>query len=35
MKHLTQAMRQKAIEIVNVLLEENYEEGRAIADGIA
>jgi len=31
MKHLTEEVRQKAIEIANALLEENYEEGRAIA----
>lgn len=31
MKHLTEEVRQKAIEIANALLEENYDEGRAIA----
>ncbi len=31
MKNLTAEVRDKAIEIANALLEEGYEEGRAIA----
>lgn len=31
MKNLTAEVRQKAIDIANALLEEKYEEGRAIA----
>jgi uncharacterized protein YdaT len=31
MKNLTPEVRQKAIEIANALLEDKYEEGRAIA----
>ncbi|MGE5660518.1 MAG: DUF2188 domain-containing protein [Actinomycetota bacterium] len=30
MKNLTPEVRKKAIEIANALLEENYEEGKAI-----
>lgn len=35
MKNLTKEVRNKAIEIANALLEEGYEEGRAIAIGTA
>ena len=35
MKNLTPEVRNKAIEIANALLEESYEEGRAIAIGTA
>ena len=35
MKNLTPDVRNKAIEIANALLEEGYEEGRAIAIGTA
>jgi len=35
MTNLTPEVRSKAIEIANALLEEGYEEGRAIAIGIA
>ncbi|WP_235848361.1 DUF2188 domain-containing protein [Litchfieldia alkalitelluris] len=35
MKNLTENIRNKAIEISNTLLEEGYEEGRAIAIGIS
>ncbi|MGH2413090.1 MAG: DUF2188 domain-containing protein [Microcystaceae cyanobacterium] len=35
MKNLTAEVRDKAIEIANALLEEGYEEGRAIAIGTA
>ncbi|MUG64850.1 hypothetical protein GNP94_02390 [Paenibacillus campinasensis] len=31
MKNLKPRVRKKAVEIANALLEENYEEGRAIA----
>lgn len=31
MKNLTVEVRRKAIEIANALLEEDYEEGKAIA----
>ncbi|MEK3730925.1 MULTISPECIES: hypothetical protein [Paenibacillus] len=31
MKYLKPRVRKKAVEIANALLEENYEEGRAIA----
>jgi uncharacterized protein YdaT len=31
MKNLTAPVREKAVEIANALLEEGYEEGRAIA----
>ena len=34
MKNLDPRVRGKAIEIANALLEENYEEGRAISIGI-
>ncbi|MBI2829830.1 MAG: hypothetical protein HYX81_01580 [Chloroflexi bacterium] len=35
MKNLDPAVRRKAIEIANALLEEGYDEGRAIAIVIA
>ena len=35
MKNLTAEVREKAIEIANALLEEDYEEGKAIAIAIA
>lgn len=35
MKNLTPEVRNKAIEIANALLEQGYEEGRAIAIGTA
>lgn len=35
MKHLPATVREKAIEIANALLEEGYDEGRAIRIGIA
>lgn len=35
MKNLDARVRNKAIEIANALLEEGYEEGRAIAIGTA
>lgn len=35
MKNLSEPVRHKAIEITNRLLEDNYEEGRAISIGIA
>jgi uncharacterized protein YdaT len=35
MKNLTAEVRNKAIEIANALLNEGYEEGRAIAIGTA
>jgi len=35
MKNLPEAVRSKAIEIANALLEEGEEEGRAIRVGIA
>lgn len=35
MKNLSETVRHKAIEITNRLLEDNYEEGRAISIGIA
>lgn len=35
MKHLTEEVRDKAIEIANALLDEGYEEGKAIAIGTA
>ncbi|GAA0135731.1 hypothetical protein YSY43_25710 [Paenibacillus sp. YSY-4.3] len=35
MKKLDTRVRNKAIEIANALLEEGYEEGRAIAIGTA
>lgn len=35
MKNLTAEVRGKAIEIANALLEENYEEGRAIPIAIS
>ena len=35
MSHLAQPVRDKAIEIANALLEEGYEEGRAIRIAIA
>ncbi|MHB9024899.1 MAG: DUF2188 domain-containing protein [Armatimonadota bacterium] len=35
MKNLTPEVRNKAIEIANALLEDGYEEGRAIAIGTA
>jgi uncharacterized protein YdaT len=31
MKNLTEPVRNKAVEIANALLDEGYEEGRAIA----
>ncbi|RJS60188.1 DUF2188 domain-containing protein [Bacillus sp. PK3_68] len=34
MKNLPQQVREKAIEIANALLDENYDEGRAIAIAI-
>lgn len=34
MKNLPEPVRAKAIEIANALLEEGYDEGRAIAIGI-
>lgn len=35
MKNLSEPVRHKAIEITNRLLEDNYEEGRAISIGIS
>ncbi|WP_026562004.1 DUF2188 domain-containing protein [Bacillus sp. J37] len=35
MKNLTESTRTKAIEIANALLEEGYEEGRAISIAIS
>lgn len=35
MKNLDPRIRNKAVEIANALLEEGYEEGRAIAIGTA
>lgn len=35
MSHLPEIVREKAIEIANALLEEGYDEGRAIRIGIA
>ena len=35
MRHLSPAVRAKAIEIANALLEEGYDEGKAIRIGIA
>ncbi len=35
MKNLDAQVREKAVEIANALLEENYQEGRAIAIAIA
>jgi uncharacterized protein YdaT len=35
MKHLPPDVRSKAIEIANALLEEGYEEGKAIRIAIA
>ncbi|AWB45141.1 hypothetical protein DCC85_13500 [Paenibacillus sp. CAA11] len=35
MKNLDPRVRNKAVEIANALLEEGYEEGRAIAIGTA
>ncbi|GIO69688.1 hypothetical protein VQ056_15080 [Paenibacillus sp. JTLBN-2024] len=35
MKNLEPRVRNKAVEIANALLEEGYEEGRAIAIGTA
>lgn len=35
MKNLPNDVRDKAIEIANALLDENYDEGRAISIGIA
>lgn len=35
MKNLTAKTREKAVEVANKLLEEGYEEGRAISIGIA
>ncbi|MFC4321385.1 DUF2188 domain-containing protein [Litchfieldia salsa] len=35
MKNLSQSTRNKAIEISNALVDEDYEEGRAIAIGIS
>ena len=35
MNHLPATVREKAIEIANALLEEGYDEGRAIRIGIA
>lgn len=35
MKNLSKDIRNKAIEIANALLEEGYEEGRAISIGIS
>lgn len=35
MKNLDENVRNKAIEIANALLEDDYEEGRAIAIGIS
>ncbi len=35
MKNLPKRVRNKAIEIANALLEEGYEEGRAIAIAIS
>ena len=35
MKNLDKQVRDKAIEIANALLEDGYEEGRAISIGIA
>ncbi|MBS4195203.1 DUF2188 domain-containing protein [Lederbergia citri] len=35
MKHLPERVREKAIEIANALLEDDKDEGRAIAIGIA
>ena len=35
MSHLPEVIREKAIEIANALLEEGYDEGRAIRIAIA
>lgn len=35
MKNLSPRVRNKAVEIANALLDEGYEEGRAIAIGTA
>jgi uncharacterized protein YdaT len=35
MRHLPEVIREKAIEIANALLEEGYDEGRAIRIAIA
>ena len=35
MRHLDQRVREKAIEIANALLEEGYDEGKAIRIAIA
>ncbi|GGA22023.1 hypothetical protein [Paenibacillus physcomitrellae] len=35
MKNLDPRVRRKAVEIANALLEDGYEEGRAIAIGTA
>ncbi len=35
MSHLSELVREKAIEIANALLAEGYDEGRAIRIGIA
>ncbi len=35
MKHLSPDVREKAIEIANALLDEGYDEGRAIRIAIA
>jgi uncharacterized protein YdaT len=35
MKHLDPEVREKAIEIANALLEQGYEEGKAIRIAIA
>jgi uncharacterized protein YdaT len=35
MKHLDAQVREKAIEIANALLEQGYEEGKAIRIAIA
>lgn len=35
MKNLDKKVRNKAIEIANALLEDGYEEGRAISIGIS
>lgn len=35
MKNLTKPVKEKAIEIANALVDEDYEEGRAISIAIA
>jgi uncharacterized protein YdaT len=35
MSHLPEVIREKAIELANALLEEGYDEGRAIRIAIA